>query len=295
MIMSTISRKIRLGLAVILGGGLLLGSAFGITGWTPYAPPPLAAKDKADTLAGLAILQSARTPIVGAQLCDAIKGFLPNKFPTADGDTKMSTPTTKPVILCFKGSFDYDDALNAAHARRLGWERGLGGRKVLIFAASEAAFTAFARANHMTVGPGDLRQLSPLMDRLVAQPRSRRQSDIWLIQPGSVAEVIYGPYLDMPPGRYRLEMVFESGAGPNCQSLDHRLQVSAAVAANVRALMLAPKQALALTPLDDKGCRLAASLSFTVPAGGARKLETPLWTASNVPVRLTDYRLTPES
>jgi hypothetical protein len=292
--MSTIFDRARLALAVIIGGGLLLASSFGLPNWTPYVPPPIDPQDAADVKAGVAILERARTPITGAQLCDAIKGLLPNKFALADGNTKMATPTARKVILCFKGGFDYGDAIAAAQTRKLGWRRGLGGEKILVFAPDEAAFTAFARANHMTVGAGDLYPLSEFIGRLGAQSRSHRAGHGWSIDPGPHDEVMFGPYLDIKPGRYVLDLVFEPGPGVSCEALDRGLQASAAVTTDVRTQVLAAEQGLALKPLDKTGCRLGAQLRFTVPAAGGHKLETPIWAAADVPVKLTQYVLTPE-
>ncbi|MDB5459683.1 MAG: hypothetical protein JWO72_1424 [Caulobacteraceae bacterium] len=295
--MSIIFERARLAGAVLVCAALLVFSNYAWMGWQGFLVEPTPAKAVADVRAGLAILQRARTPMTGIQFCDAVKSFLPNKVSREDGDLRMATPADRDVILCFNGDIDYGEALQAVQARKLFWQRGIGGGKFVAFAPSEARFLQVAAQNGLHFAPGDLKELSPYLDRLAPHDRAHKDGDGWLIDPSqSTDEALFGPYLTLGPGRYDLKLAFEPVGGVSCALLASQLRVETAATADARVNTLAPRQAVALQPVaDGAGCRLEGHIGFSAPAGGARALETPIWVTAPSRVKLVGYQIFAQS
>jgi hypothetical protein len=292
--MPTMFERWRLAGAVVVGGALLFLSNYVQRGWPGFLPEPTTAQDVADVEAGVAILSRAKSPMTGIQPCDAVKALVPDKFSSHDGDLKMTTPTDRDVILCFKGDIDYGEALKAAQDRRLVWQGGIGGQKILAFAPNLARFMQIADQNGLHLAPGELRETAPYLDKMAGHDRAHRDGSDWIIDPSPVQdqEALYGPYLNLAQGEYDLTMAFKPMDGLNCGELLDRLKVRVEVTAEARTVVLAPLNAVQLkTRAIGDGCEVAGRIGFKTPAGGARALETPIWVDAPVRVRVSGYAL----
>ncbi len=290
--MSTMFERARLIGAVVICAVLFFLSTLALDGWKSFQVEPTPPEDVEGVHQAVQILSRARTPMRDIQPCDAVKAFLPKKFTTADGAVTMTQPSTKPVILCFNSDIDWGDSLKAANARRLFWQRGIGGEKFVVFAHDEASFLRVARENGLTFAPGELRVISPYLAKLAPHPRTRREGSGWLINPGEQGdgEATYGPYVDLAPGTYSLSLTFEPVGGTTCVQLLQQLRVRLSVSNKARANTILPEQPVTLEPYGN-GCHLQGAATFTVKPGQDTELETPIWVGGPLPVKLTAYDL----
>jgi hypothetical protein len=281
--------------AVVIGAAFLAASAL----WRAYPaiipPPAIPRQDIADVNRVERLLQTAKGPITGILLCDPINALAPDKVDAvlaAKGIEAISDPR---VIICFRGGVDYDRAQQIARQRKLTWSRGLAGGKAIVFARDQASFMSAAHANGLAVTDADLtstslsRALQPVPSRAVLTDRA------WRINAYSGSqEALFGPYLTLAPGAYRLTVVFEPAEPKaDCASFLLKLRAEVQITANTRSMALTQRQPLALRPRGSADCRWSAEVAFTVPAGPERQIETPFWVTSPQDVLLSDYEIDP--
>ena len=130
-----------------------------------------------------------------------------------------------------------------------------------------------------------------MLHALKAQGHAHEEAGHWVIDPApGQVEALFGPYFDLPPGAYRVDLTLEGAAPADCAAMA-RERVSVAASAEGRSRLLAPATPLALTAEGGTGCRYAASMRFIVPPGGARSVETPVWVQGPARMRLVGYSL----
>jgi hypothetical protein len=289
--MSTIFERLRMALGVVLAGTLLVLSTVAAHDWSRFLPPQTPAADVQAVRSAVALLQQGRAPLTGIQACEAAKSLLPDMFSRAQGETKMKQSTGDEVILCFRDSLEYGDALAAARQRGLNWTAGIGGDRIVVFAPSRERFLAVARRDGIPVRDGDLVDWSPMLHALRGQTHAHEEGRVWVIDPAPVqVEALFGPYLDLEPGAYRVALVLDGASPADCAAMAQE-RVGLAVTAEGRRKLLAPSTALALTRQAGPGCRYGGALSFVVAQGGARSVETPVWVQGFARMRLVGYSL----
>jgi hypothetical protein len=286
--MSTTFDRVRMAAAVAVCAGLLALSGRAERGGGRFLPPAVTAEQKAAVRIAAAVLRGGKSPLTGIEACDGVKSLIPDQISAEDGARKLASAGSRDVIVCYRDDIDYGDALAAMMTRKLFWQSGLGGDRIVVFAPSQARFMTVANENHIVVRPSDLHPFSLFMNRLVANPRSRQQDDAWIIQSGPESEALFGPYLDLPAGDYRVRLTFTPSEPGACRTMGD-LHASMAVATDARKHVLTAKQPVALKARDGTGCQVSGAIDFTAPAGGAKGIETPLWIASRSAVKLTGY------
>jgi hypothetical protein len=273
--------------AVAACAGLLALSSRAELGGNRFLAPAVTAEQKAAVRIPAAVLRGGKAPLTHIQACDGVKSLIPDQISAEDGVAKL-TASGSDVIICYRDDIDYGDALTAVVNRKLFWQAGLDGDRIVVFAPSEARFMAVAAENHIVVRPSDLYPFSLFMNKLAPNARTRLEGGAWTIQPGPESEALYGPYMDLPAGDYRLRLTFMPADPAGCRAMGE-LRVATAIAFDNRKHVLASRHPVALTPMAGPGCRFSDEIDFKTPAGGVKGLETPLWIASRSVVKLTAY------
>jgi hypothetical protein len=290
----SIFERARMALAVVLAGVLLVLSAVAAHDWNRLLPEPTPAEDVEAVHKGVAILERSRGVLTGIQPCDAIKSLLPERFTIEAGNTAMKVPTRADVIVCFRGGFDFGDAIAAAAARGLRWERGIGGDKILVFAPSESRFLQVARMNGLSFAPGEIQDPGLWMIKLQPHDRAAKAGKQWSIAPApGDDEVLFGPYAALAPGNYKVVLNVEPETSIGCQDALRIVRVSMSVSASARTLELAPVRTLDLKPGATGGprCLLTGELPFAVTTP-VKNVETPIWVRSAIlPLRVVGYEI----
>lgn len=113
--------------------------------------------------------------------------------------------------------------------------------------------------------------------RIASEIGQRGAAGLW--SDGRAGYLMYGPYIDVPPGSYKLEMRGQWLGGGGSATLDVAISKGANVLASRN--LQAPVEA---TPL-------AESLDFQVPQGGAGDLEIRLRVDAGLKASVADYSL----
>jgi hypothetical protein len=296
--MSTIFERICMATAVVAAAVVLVLSTVAAHDWGRFVPESTPREDVEAVQRGRAILERGRSPLVGIQPCDAIKSLLPERFTREDGDAKVKVWTGKDVIVCFRDSIDYGEAVVVAANHGLTWERGLGGDRILVFAPSEERFMQVARMNGLTFARGDVQNPRLLMSRLQGHDRVTRVGKQWAIRPlPGNDEVMFGPYTALGPGNYTVSVAFEPESAISCKEAMRIVHLSLSVSAAARVKELTPVRKVPLMPgvADDGHCLLSGEMTFSVTEP-VDKVETPIWLNSPIlPLRLVSYDILPAS
>jgi hypothetical protein len=291
--MSITSDRFQRAAAVLLGGGVLLFSAVAGHDLAHIVPERTTRTDIENVRNAELILRAAFMPIQDVQPCDAIKSLFPDKFKRADGDLKMTTPTSKPVILCFKNDIDYSDALTAAGQRGLSWTTGIGGDTVVAFAPSEAIFRDVMRRNGVTFRAGDLPPWSPFLDGLRAKDGAYREGGAWFIKPADKqTEALFGPYVSVSAGPHRVDLTFAPARAGDCAAMaKERLWLAVTRDHRTQGIVEPVERPLEAQPGSQ--CLYKASIDFESPPGGAHEVETPIWVQGLATMRIMTYKIAP--
>jgi hypothetical protein len=136
--------------------------------------------------------------------------------------------------------------------------------------------------------------LSPHIEWLIPHDHVRLQGEAWRIEPEpGLTLALFGPYVDIQPGPYRLDLVFEPADPADCARLLDGLHVAAAVTANHGVTKIVRQAPLALHRAPGAACALAGSVSLR--GRKAVDVETPIYVDTPAPVLLTHYSLAPSA
>jgi hypothetical protein len=291
--MSTTSDRIQRAAAVLIAGAVLFWSAVASHDLNQLVPEPTTPAQIKAVHDGQKVLRDLRAPAVDIQPCDAIKSLFPDTFDRATGNTDMKADPDKPVILCFRNSIDYGDALEAADRSRLFWTTGLGGDTIIAFSRDEATFREVMNRNGVKLAPGDLTGWPPGLDGLKGENGAERKDGVWIIKTRiERAEVFYGPYINITGGRHRLRLEFAPAHPLDCATLN-RERTWVAVTRDSRTAILMEPTEVKLQPIAGPGCRYSLTADFDAPPQGAQAVETPLAVQGLANMKLETYSISP--
>ena len=266
----------------------------GITPLAGFGATPPEVSEPVDR--AVARLSTAVRPLEQVTACLSLKGYLADHLPPTV-DVPLADAPRRPVILCLEGAADSPAAASRALREGLGWVRGIDGQRVIAYAQDEAAFQRAMAQAGVRIPPQALRPLSPMLAALQSNtPGVRREvGGGWRVPAhGDDGLVVYGPYLDLPPGAYRLTMhATLKGSPAQCKAGAPAFRPTLAVTRDAGTGEVRPVRPMAVAAEPGDPCALSLSDAFTLGVDGARKVETPLRAPSSLPFVIDGYALEP--